>query len=237
MPHQNHHTVTCQVCHQAKPFSQLLAGELVRPALEELIRAEFPNWDPMGYICLDDLNRFRGAYVQHVISSEKGELSDLEEQVIRSLARQELQSRDLNREFAQQLSLADRLSDALAAFGGSWGFIGAFFVAMALWMTINIFPFIEAPFDPYPFILLNLVLSCLAAIQAPIIMMSQNRQEARDRMRAEHDYRVNLQAELEIRHLHSKMDVLLHNLWQRLLEIQQIQTDLMSELATKRPRG
>jgi uncharacterized membrane protein len=96
---------------------------------------------------------------------------------------------------------------------------------------------LRQPFDPYPYILLNLVLSCLAAIQAPIIMMSQNRQEARDRLRAEHDYQVNLKAELEIRHLHWKMDQLLRHQWQRLLDIQQIQLDLMEELVHKPRRG
>jgi uncharacterized membrane protein len=93
------------------------------------------------------------------------------------------------------------------------------------------------PFDPYPFILLNLVLSCLAAVQAPVILMSQNRQESRDRLRSEHDYLINLKAELEIRHLHEKIDHLLMNQWQRLLEIQQIQMELMEELAHKTARG
>ena len=93
------------------------------------------------------------------------------------------------------------------------------------------------PFDPYPYILLNLVLSCLAAIQAPVIMMSQNRQEAKDRLRAQHDYQVNLKAELEIRHLHWKLDQLLTDQWQNLLEIQQIQTDLMEELVHKPKRA
>ncbi|MEJ2066841.1 MAG: DUF1003 domain-containing protein, partial [Deltaproteobacteria bacterium] len=93
------------------------------------------------------------------------------------------------------------------------------------------------PFDPYPFILLNLVLSCLAAIQAPIIMMSQNRQEDKDRLQSQHDYLVNLKAELEIRHLHDKVDHLINNQWQRLLEIQEIQTELMEGLALKTPRG
>jgi uncharacterized membrane protein len=93
------------------------------------------------------------------------------------------------------------------------------------------------PFDPYPFILLNLMLSCLAAVQAPIIMMSQNRQEARDRLRSENDYRVNLKAELEIRHLHEKIDHLLQHQWERLIEIQQIQIELMNELTADRRAG
>src|SRR5205823_2265166 len=101
---------------------------------------------------------------------------------------------------------------------------------LVVWIVINSLAVLMRPFDPFPYILLNLILSCLAAIQAPIIMMSQNRLEARDRLRAEHDYRVNLKAELEIRHLHWKMDQLLTHQWRRLLEIQQIQTDLMEEL-------
>jgi uncharacterized membrane protein len=105
------------------------------------------------------------------------------------------------------------------------------------WIALNSFALIWKPFDPFPFILLNLILSCLAAIQAPIIMMSQNRQESKDRLRSEHDYSINLKAELEIRHLHEKIDHLLMNQWQRLLEIQEIQMELMEELAHKIPRG
>ena len=103
-------------------------------------------------------------------------------------------------------------------------------------MLLNSIQFITKPFDPYPFIFLNLILSCLAAIQAPIIMMSQNRQEERDRIHAEYDYRINLKAELEIRHLHEKLDHLLMNQWQRLLEIQEIQMELMEEIPTRRNR-
>jgi len=108
---------------------------------------------------------------------------------------------------------------------------------LSLWIAINSLTLILKPFDPYPFILLNLILSCLASIQAPIIMMSQNRQEAKDRLRAEHDYRINLKAELEIRHLHEKIDHLLMHQWQRLLEIQEIQMELMEELSRKTPQG
>lgn len=103
-------------------------------------------------------------------------------------------------------------------------------------MIINSIILLRRPFDPYPFILLNLILSCLAAIQAPIIMMSQNRQEAKDRLRSEHDYRVNLKAELEIRHLHAKMDQLLTHQWNRLLQIQQIQVELIEEIVEKTPQ-
>ena len=121
-------------------------------------------------------------------------------------------------------------------FGGSWIFISLFGAFILIWIVINTVLLMVRPFDPYPFILLNLMLSCLAAVQAPIIMMSQNRQEARDRLRSESDYRVNLKAELEIRHLHEKLDHLLQHQWQRLIEIQQIQIELMNEIVPGRGR-
>lgn len=126
------------------------------------------------------------------------------------------------------------MADRLADFGGSWLFIGIFCGTLAIWIIMNSVVMLMKPFDPYPYIFLNLILSCLAAIQAPVILMSQNRQEARDRIQAEHDYRINLKAELEIRHLHEKIDHLLMNQWQRLMEIQQIQMELMQELARKK---
>jgi uncharacterized membrane protein len=122
----------------------------------------------------------------------------------------------------------------IADFGGSWRFIIIFGVVLFLWVVLNSISLFWKPYDPYPFIFLNLILSCLAAIQAPIIMMSQNRQETKDRLRADHDYRVNLKAELEIRSLHEKLDHLLVHQWQRLLEIQGIQMELMEELTIKK---
>jgi uncharacterized membrane protein len=146
-------------------------------------------------------------------------------------------SKNINIEFDQQLTFGERLADKMAEYAGSWGFVIGFFGVLLVWIAINSVVLILKPFDPYPFILLNLVLSCLAAIQAPIIIMSQNRQEAKDRLRSEHDYSVNLKAELEIRNLHEKIDHLLMKQWQRLLEIQEIQMELMEELAHKTPRG
>jgi uncharacterized membrane protein len=167
------------------------------------------------------------------LEQEKGELSALEEQVIQSLKEQEVISENVNEMFARQLSFGDRLSDRLAAFGGSWTFILTFAVVISIWILANAIFFARAAFDPYPFILLNLILSCLAALQAPIIMMSQNRQEAKDRLRSQYDYRVDLKAELEIRLLTAKIDQLLAHQWQRLLEIQELQLDLMEEIAER----
>ena len=139
-------------------------------------------------------------------------------------------------EFEQESSFGERLSDKLASFGGSWTFLILFGSILLAWITLNSIALLAKPFDPYPYILLNLVLSCLAAIQAPVIMMSQNRQEDKDRLRSQHDYQVNLKAELEIRHLHEKIDHLLSRQWERLVEIQQIQIDLMSEISRIREK-
>jgi len=206
-----------------------MPAELVRPAVAELIRKEHPDWSHGSYICLEDLNHFRAAYVEDMLETERGELSSLEEQVLRSLKEQEVLTTDINAEFDRKLTFGERLADRVADFGGSWAFILIFASVLLTWIVINSVALMKQPFDPYPYILLNLVLSCLAAIQAPVIMMSQNRQEAKDRLRGEHDYRVNLKAELEIRHLNAKMDQLLTHQWRRLMEIQQIQMDLMEE--------
>jgi uncharacterized membrane protein len=231
-------TVLCQICGQQKRPKEAVPAEIVREPLVETIRKTHPDWSADGFICLTDLNRFRGQYVKDVLETEKGEITALEEQVMRSLKEQELLSKNINVEFDRKLSFGERLSDKIADFGGSWRFLSIFAGVLVLWIAVNSFLLLTRPFDPYPFILLNLALSCLAAVQAPIIMMSQNRMEAKDRLRSEHDYGINLKAELEIRHLHEKMDHLLMNQWQRLLQIQEIQTDLMEELARKgRPEG
>ena len=121
-----------------------------------------------------------------------------------------------------KISFGQRIADKVASFGGSWTFIISFFVVVVTWVVINSFVLLSHPFDPYPFILLNLFLSCIAALQAPIIMMSQNRLEEKDRQRAQHDYLINLKAEMEIRNLQVNM--------KNLFEIQQKQMELLEEL-------
>jgi uncharacterized membrane protein len=230
----NHGHMTCPVCKTQKKASEMIPAGIVRESITQKIRAAYPEWSSSSYICVADLNRFRSEYIEEVIKQDKGELTTLEAQVLKSLEEHEILTKNLNVEYDQQLSLGERLADKLADFGGSWRFIEIFGAILFLWILLNTALLLQRPFDPYPYIFLNLVLSCLAAIQAPVIMMSQNRQETKDRMRAEYDYRVNLKAELEIRHLHEKLDHLLMNQWQRLLEIQKIQTDLIEELSEKR---
>jgi uncharacterized membrane protein len=222
-------TVSCQICKEQKKPNEVTAAELISRTLVKTIRKTNPDWSSSGYICNSDLNHARANYVKDVLEKEKGELSALEEQIINSLKEQELLSKNINIEFDQQLTYGERLADRLADFAGSWSFITIFFGVLLLWIAINTIVLIWRPFDPYPFILLNLILSCLAAMQAPVIMMSQNRQETKDRLRAEHDYQVNLKAELEIRNLHDKLDHLLTNQWQRLLEIQEMQGGLLAQ--------
>ncbi len=176
------------------------------------------------------LAKYRKLYLERLLRQELGELTELEEEVVRSINREELLSSNVEANLKEQISLGDRMADRIATFGGSWTFILLFFSFLLLWMAVNVYMLAARPFDPYPFILLNLILSCLAAIQAPIIMMSQNRQEAKDRLRSEHDYKVNLKAELEIRLLHEKVDHLLMHQNQHLVEIQQLQLDLLEDI-------
>jgi len=185
---------------------------------------------PGDLICVRDLNKFRAQYVERLLQDEKGELTALERDVLDALARHELLSEHPHTDASEGLTVGERLSDRLAAFGGSWRFLIIFGIVLVGWIAINSVVILTAVFDPYPFILLNLILSCLAAIQAPVIMMSQNRQEAKDRQRSEYDYRINLKAELEIRHLHEKMDHLLKHQWERLVEIQKVQIEILNEL-------
>jgi uncharacterized membrane protein len=229
--------LVCNICGKTKARSKMMPAALVRSAITEQIKTSNPDWNPEGYICLNDLNQFRMKYIQSLLESEKGELTSLDHEVLESLQRHETLSSNVDAEFEKDSTLGEKMADGLASFGGSWTFLIIFASILLIWIALNSFLLLKRPFDPYPFILLNLVLSCLAAVQAPVIMMSQNRVEAKDRLRSQHDYRVNLKAELEIRQLHDKIDHLLSHQWERLVEIQQIQIDLLSELTQFLDRG
>ncbi len=225
----------CKICGLTKP--NMVPGALIRPVIMAEIQKSRPDFAAEDYICANDLNRFRLQYVQGLMASEKGELTALDREVLESLHQHDLLTSNIETEFAKKATLGEALADRVAAFGGSWKFIIIFGALLIAWIAINSLVLLWKPFDPYPFILLNLVLSSLAALQAPVIMMSQNRQEAKDRLRSENDYRVNLKAELEIRQLHEKIDHLLSRQWERLVEIQQVQLDLMGELVAFKRRS
>jgi len=164
--------------------------------------------------------------------TKHGELGKQEKHVVHHIAERTHIARNVAQDFSDQMTFGQRLADKVAAFGGSWTFISIFAVVLVLWVLLNSFILIRhsESFDPYPYILLNLFLSMLAAIQAPIILMSQNRQAHKDRLSAEYDYEVNLKAELEIMTLHEKIDLLRDKQWSDLISIQQEQLELLGQL-------
>lgn len=223
----------CAVTGKPHPMSKLILLRALRPSISDTLRRRHPELTEESLLSVEAVNAARLEYVRNLLETQVGDLTKLDEEVVESLHKHEvLSERPLSEtEEVQQLTFGQRLADKIADFGGSWTFISSFCLFLALWIVINAGVLLSRPFDPYPFILLNLMLSFLASLQAPVIMMSQNRQEARDRQRAEGDYKVNLKAELEIRHLHEKMDYLLHQHTTRLMEVQQIQIDLLRDLA------
>ncbi|OJU63247.1 MAG: hypothetical protein BGO01_11550 [Armatimonadetes bacterium 55-13] len=230
MHSRNAKTVKCQLSGQEYKLDEAIPVDLIRDSLLKEIKEKNPDWDPHGYVSLSELNRLRMEHVDKMLQDEQEELFKLKAEVVNSLKQHELLVRNTDYEFQKNLSFGERLSDRLASFGGSWTFILAFGSVLVIWISINSWLAFAKPFDPYPFILLNLVLSCLAAIQAPVIMMSQNRQEARDLARGENDYKINLKAEIEIRAIDEKLDKLINDQWKHLLEIQQMQMEMIEEL-------
>lgn len=197
---------TCLVCEKAFTPRELYPTSLIRDSAIGIASQYLPKLHNHGYVCHPDLRKITALYYEKILLKELGEITDLEREVLDSLQQQDVIAENINEEYEENLSYGDYLADQIAKFGGSWGFIILFFGAIILWTFINTIQLINQPFDPYPFILLNLVLSCLAAIQAPVIMMSQNRQAAKDRLRQENDYQVNLKAELLVRQINSKLD-------------------------------
>lgn len=173
----------------------------------------------------------RQATAQKLLQTELEKLPPDERLIVERFISRGRIARNIMREFDAQLTVGERLADRVAAIGGSWRFIGGFAVFLLVWMIFNTFVLAARAYDPYPYILLNLLLSCLAALQAPIIMMSQNRQAEIDRMQALNDYEVNIKAELEILQLHEKLNELREQDWAGLLEVQQYQTQLLERLA------
>jgi len=184
-------------------------GQDIREGIFNLIKSNFPDFDQDDFITIAELNQYRRLYLTSLITQEKGEIALIDKDVIEAIKNNSILSENIQDEIEAELTFGQRLADQVASFGGSWTFIITFFSFILVWMIINIWFLATRPFDPFPFILLNLILSCLAAIQAPIIMMSQNRQEQKDRQRGEHDYKINLKAELEIKLLSEKIDHLL----------------------------
>nr|WP_069608682.1 DUF1003 domain-containing protein [Leptospira tipperaryensis] len=225
--------IRCNICNQLYKENQIVSSIGIRKEIESILKEKNPEWNENSFVCANDYNQARVTYVKRIMEEEIGSIHSLEQEVVNSVAESNLISANNNDSYVEKLSIGDRISDKVAKFGGSWSFIITFFLIMLGWILGNAAFLIRSPFDPYPFILLNLVLSCLAAIQAPIIMMSQNRQETKDRIRSENDYKVNLKAEIEIRTLHEKVDHLLLDQWSKMIQVQEIQMEILSEISSQ----
>ncbi|MEX2208153.1 MAG: DUF1003 domain-containing protein [Myxococcota bacterium] len=224
----------CALCDRVVERRELVRTDSLRSQEAEHIARGHPDrWPGSGYLCRTCLKRERVQFVLDRLEQERGELSGVEADVARRAGEHVAIAENLEREFARQATRGQRIADSVAAIGGSWPFVIGFLIALGLWVALNV-ALASRAFDPQPFILLNLVLSCLAALQAPIIMMSQNRLSARDRIEADLDFRVNLKAELEIASLHEKIDHLLHGQFERMVELQEVQLELLSDLAEER---
>ena len=216
------------------PIHQKVKGASIRKEILNFIAKEIPGFTSEKCLSFSELSRYREEYITQMLLSESGELSDLESKVMASLKNDTLLSEQLDDEL-KQISFGQKIADRVASFGGSWTFILTFLGLLTVWILVNVLLFVNKGFDPYPFILLNLILSCVAALQAPVIMMSQNRTEERDRERARKDYMINLKSELEIRILHDKIDHLIMHQEQSMLEIQKVQLDMMKEILEQLP--
>ena len=222
--------IICQITKKPLKHEEAHRGDFIKKPVFKLIQKDHPDFKQDSYICIDELSRYRKIYLSSLISKETGELNKLEREVLDAISEDEILSKNIETDIDSKLTFGQKSADVIAKFGGSWIFIICFFSFIAFWVALNIWLFAINSFDPYPFILLNLILSCLAAIQAPIIIMSQNRLEEKDRKRGEHDYKVNLKAELEIRLLHEKVDHLIMDQYKRMLDIQELQMDYLEDI-------
>ena len=202
----------------------------IRDSVYQMIQQEHPQISQEDSISLEELNHYRRLYLTRLIEQENGELAVIDQDVMDAIRENSILSENLRIEMDTPLTMGQRLADKIANFGGSWTFLMSFASFLLIWIIINTLVLWTKAFDPYPFILLNLVLSCLASVQAPLILMSQNRQSEKDRQRAEHDYKINLKAELEIKLLNEKIDHLLIHQNKKLLEIQEVQIDYLEDL-------
>lgn len=212
------------------PLGERIHLGTIRASILALMKQDHPDLKEDGYISLRELAVYRERYITGYLTKQIGQIGEVQRTVINAMENQSLLSEQLEQGEEANLTLGQRLADRVASFGGSWTFISSFGVFLVCWIFFNVYFLRNSGFDPYPFILLNLILSCIAALQAPIIMMSQNRQEEKDRERAKKDYMINLKSELEIRVLHEKVDHLIIHQQQELLEIQRVQIEMMDDI-------
>lgn len=224
----------CQICEKELPDKDLFPIGLIRSTVLNLASKKHNGLNNGGFVCYPDLRKINTAYFSELIKKGKGELSGLEKEVLHSLEQHELFSENINKEYEENLSFGERIADKVSRFGGSWTFIILFLLIIVIWICVNSFIFFQRPFDPYPFILLNLALSSLAAVQAPIILMSQNRQAVKDRLSIENDYQVNLKAELLVRQINTRLELFMKYQWQKMQEMALLQEEILQNIEEKK---
>jgi len=225
-------TFTSDLSKREFPLTDKVSGKMIRKPILALMKIDFPDFSADQFLSISELNLYREKYISNYLSNEIGELSKIEDAVSEELKESESTVSKVE-ETRESRTFGQLVADKVADFGGSWKFIILFGVFIVLWILANIYILMNKGFDPYPFILLNLILSCLAALQAPVIMMSQNRQEEKDRERARKDYMINLKSELEIRMLHEKLDHLIRHQQEELIEVQKLQIEMMNDIISR----
>lgn len=213
------------------PVEEKISGNSVRDSIFNVIKKDYPDFTRDNYLSSSELSNYRKKYISGALRKQIGDMNDLEKTVLKSISDKTILADKIDDgDDDKILTFGQKVADKVASFGGSWKFIISFLIFIIIWIGINVFWLTNKSFDPYPFILLNLLLSCLAALQAPVIMMSQNRQEDKDRERARKDYMINLKSELEIRTLHEKIDHLIIHQQQELMEIQDVQIEMLNDI-------
>lgn len=223
-------TAICFIDHQKHMVIDGRYLKDLEPATRNLIKSDYPSAKVTDFICDHDLLKYQLMRVDGMVRSDVKQTRKINRRLTRAMQSDDYEIVDVNENLEKTLTFGQRVSDAVARFGGSWGFIGVFTFVLVAWMFVNGAGIFGIKFDPFPFILLNLALSCIAAIQAPIIMMSQNRAADRDRMNSENDYHVNLKSEHELRILHAKLDNLTQNQLPHTLEIQKLEIEILGQI-------
>jgi len=215
---------------ELKNNQSYINASLLREAIFNLIKKDFPDLNRNCFIDKKEVTKYRNIHLRSLIKKQAHEFENIDKNVIDAILNEKVIVDNIEDDLEEALTLGQKIADKVAEFGGSWAFLISFAVFIFIWIAINVWVLATHPFDPYPFILLNLFLSVLAAIQAPIIMMSQNRQEQKDRKRDENDYKINLKAELEIKLLHDKIDHIINYQNQKIMENLELDTDYLEEI-------
>ena len=223
----NKNRATCIMCGKSYTALEGFFIKSLGRDLVEAIKERNPQVRPSSFICLNDLQRIRLHKMEQTINSDLDSNRKINDKLEKELNSNTYVIKNTNE---MKVTVGDKLADLIAKYGGSWWFIIGFCIFLFCWMTANTLHIFGIHFDEYPFILLNLFLSCLAAFQSPIIMMSQNRQAERDRYDAENDYRTNMKSEMEIRNLHEKINQLNEVQWPHLLDIQKTEIEVLNEI-------